>query len=207
MQEVFQVKKRESTGSRHARKLRKEHMIPAVLYGHGEANILLTVPADDVAAALRHGNRVVNLKGDLNESALISEIQWDAFGADVLHVDLTRVSAGERVDIECAVETRGAAPGVSEGGVLSVLVHSVEISAPVMSVPEKLEMNINELHLDQQLLASDLDLPEGVELITPADTPIVSCMTAQEEVEEEEGGGPEEPEVIRREGSDEEGED
>ena len=65
---------------------------PAVLYGHGLENVCLSVPTDALAAALRHGGRLVGLTGAVNESAFIRDLQWDTFGTHVLHVDFTRIS-------------------------------------------------------------------------------------------------------------------
>ena len=95
MAEQIQVEKRESRGKRQARKMREAGKTPAVLYGHGEANVSLSMPTDALAAVLRHGAHVVELQGAVKETALLKSVQWDPFGVEVLHVDLTRVSADE----------------------------------------------------------------------------------------------------------------
>ena len=97
MAETLNVTTRETRGRRDARRLRRAGSIPAVLYGHGEANCSLTVGADDMAAVVRHGGRVVDLKGAVNEKALIRDLQFDIYGTHVLHVDFTRVSEHERI--------------------------------------------------------------------------------------------------------------
>jgi large subunit ribosomal protein L25 len=97
MAETLKVTMRDSRGKREARRLRRAGSIPAVLYGHGEANHSLTVTADDLAVVVRHGGRVVELTGAVQEKALIREMQWDAYGVSVLHVDLARVSEHERI--------------------------------------------------------------------------------------------------------------
>jgi len=79
---------------------------PAVLYGHGEANVCLSVPSEALAAALRHGSRMVGLTGAVTESAFIRELQWDTYGTHVLHVDFTRISVDELVKVHVTVELR-----------------------------------------------------------------------------------------------------
>src|SRR5690606_21134209 len=110
MTEVFNVTKRDESGRQANKRLRRNGHIPAVLYGHGEASVSLAVKRDEVAAALRHSGKVVDLRGEVTESALIREVQWDAFGIEVLHVDLVRVSAGETVDVTISLQLRGEAP-------------------------------------------------------------------------------------------------
>ena len=96
--EVIHVKIRQSRGKHQARRLRAHGEIPAVLYGHGEATESLTIPAAEIDALLRHGGKVVQLQGEVNDSALVREVQWDSMGGEVLHLDFTRVSSTETVE-------------------------------------------------------------------------------------------------------------
>ena len=122
--------------------------IPGILYGHGEANVNLAVPMRRISSAVRHGIRVVELKGVVNEKAFIRDLQWDVYGVDILHVDFARVSEHERIELRVTVELRGQAPGLKEGGVVELLVHDLEIECEALRIPEKLEVNVNELQLD-----------------------------------------------------------
>ncbi len=208
--EVLNCETREELGSRATRRLRRRRMIPANLYGHGQPNVNLTIPADDVEAVLRHGAHMVQLRGAVDETALIREIQWNTYGNEVLHLDLTRVSATEKVEVSLSVEMRGEAPGTKEGGELTVMTHEVTIFCPAEAIPEKLEVNVNDLHLGTVVHASDLSLPEGAELVTSPDTPIISCQARAEVAEEVEAPATAdlsaEPEVIGR-GKEEEGDE
>ena len=76
------------------------------------------MPADELETALRHGSRLVSLTGAVNESAFIRELQWDTWGTHIVHVDFTRISEHEIVEVRVPVELRGEAPGVREGGVV-----------------------------------------------------------------------------------------
>ena len=179
--------------------MRRDGHIPAILYGHGEANRSLSVSADEMATVVRHGGRVVELKGVVNEKALIRDLQWDTYGADVLHVDFARVSEHERIEVKVKVELRGQAAGVKDGGVVEHFIHEVEIECEALAIPEKLELPIHDLKVGDSLSASDLRLPPGVKLISDPDVVVVHCVEARGEDEEiAPAGGAAEPEVIGR---------
>jgi large subunit ribosomal protein L25 len=205
MAEALQVKRRETRGKRNARRQRAAGTIPVVLYGHGEDSVSLTVNAADVATVLRHGSRVVDLSGDVDQKALIKDIQWDTFGNDVLHMDFTRVAVGERITVTIAVELRGSAPGTNEGGVVEQLVHEVEVECPAISIPDKLQVNINNLKLGDSLTVASLDVPEGATLLIAGDKVVVQCVEPAPELDEDAAPMSAEPEIIGRK-PDEEGE-
>lgn len=208
MAEVLNVKLREARGKRETRRLRRDGAIPLVLYGHKEASVSLQATADEMAAVVRHGGRVVELKGAVSEKALIRELQWDVYGIDVLHVDLTRVSEHERVEVQVKLELRGQAPGVKEGGVVELLAHELEIDCEALAIPEKLEVNVKDLQLDGAITAGELPLPAGIKLLSDPDTMIVHCIKPLEAEETAEGEAGAEPEVIgRKAGEDEEGDE
>ena len=197
MSEALKVEKRTSSGKRASKQLRYQGIVPVVLYGHKEETLSLTVAADQLRAALRHGARVVDLTGAVNEKAFIREMQWDPFGAHILHVDFTRVSLDERLQVEVPVTLRGESPGVKEGGHIEILLHSVEIDCLAVAIPEKVELKIGELGLDQSLHASNIELPAGVTLVTDPEEVVVHCALPVVESEEEGGDGAE-PEIIGR---------
>jgi large subunit ribosomal protein L25 len=205
MAEQLTVQVRENLGKRHNRRLRKAGSVPAVLYGHGQKNVCLVVPADQLGALVHRGNRLVTLTGAVHESAFIREVQWDTFATQVLHVDFTRVSAHEKVELALSVELRGEAPGIKDGGVVEQLIHEVSIECPASAVPEKLEVNVNNLNLEESITIADLMLPEGARVLADPDGMVVHCIMPaeipEEEVAEAVAG---EPEVI---GADKEAEE
>jgi len=207
--EELKVSRRTETGKRRMRRMRAAGSVPAVLYGHGEETVVLSVPTEQLNAAIRHGSQLVDLTGELSESALISEIQWDTYGGDVLHVDLTRVSKTEQVDVTVPLELRGAAPGTREGGVVTQPLHEIEIKCPAIAIPDHIEVNINHLELNDVIHASDLALPEGATLLIPADQVVAQCITPTAAPEEEEAAPAEgaEPEIIGRKEEEGEGSD
>jgi large subunit ribosomal protein L25 len=200
MAETLNVKMRDARGTRNARRMRRDGAIPAILYGHGEANHSLTVAADEMTAVVRHGGRVVELKGAVNEKAFIRALQWDIYGLAVVHVDLTRVSEHERVEVKVRVELRGHAAGVKDGGIVEHFVHEVEIECEALAIPDRIEVSITDLKIDDSIKANELTLTAGAKLVSDPDAVIVHCVmprAAEEEAAAPAPGGVE-PEVIGR---------
>lgn len=184
--ETIPTEAREGRGSQFAKRLRAAGKTPAVVYGHGHETITISVPTDKLVAAVGRGAHVVKLEGVVNESALMNDIQWDALGSDMLHVDFTRVDAGESAQVELMVELRGVAPGTKVAGVVEQNTRSIVIECPVLGIPDKLQVSINELELDGSITADKVALPEGAKLVTEPGTVIVSCSIPVVREEEEE---------------------
>jgi len=206
MAEQLHVQLRETKGKRNNRRLRQRGMVPAILYGHKQENVCLSVPADQLETVIRHGSHLVELRGAVHESALIRELQWDTWGTHVLHVDFARVAADEMVEVRLPVELRGEAPGSKEGGVIEHVVHEVEIECPAAAVPEKIVVNINDLHLGGQITLGQLPVPGGGRVLGDPEEVVVQCVEAvaapEEEVAAEEAAA--EPEVIKEKKKEEE---
>lgn len=198
--ETLTVQKRTESGKLATRRLRREGRLPATIYGHNEPAISLSVCADQLSATLRHGAKVVQLAGDLQEQALLQEIQWDTFAREVLHIDLLRVSKGERVKVEIEVVGRGESAGEMEGGLLTWSHHVVEIEVTPAGIPERLHLDMTKLQLGESLSAADIyDLPSGATFVTPEDQVLVSC--SRPAVEEEDlspAATGDEPEIIKK---------
>lgn len=199
MAEALNVQVRKADGKRVARRLRAQGVVPAVLYGHGESNVSLSVPSTELTAAIRHGSRVVELKGGVSEKAFIRDLQWDVYGLDILHVDFARVSEHERLELQVTVELRGQAAGLKEGGVVELLVHELEIECEALRIPDKITVNVTDLALDGSISAGQIQLPPGVKLISDPDAIVVHCVVPMEQPEAgAEMAGVGEPEVIGR---------
>ena len=206
MSEVLEVVLRESRGKLRSRRLRREGKLPAVLYGHGQDSVSLTISADEVETTLRHGAHVVELKGAAKGQALLQDIQWDTFQLHVLHVDLLRVDASDRVTVVIPLVRHGEAPGENEGGVVEMLFHSLEIETSPVAIPERFEINVNDLHLNGELTLADIqDVSKDVKFSLEMDTTLVQCVEPTVLPDEEEAvASGEEPEVIGQKDGDEE---
>ncbi len=198
MAEAINVQKRTDVGTRASNRLRNEGRLPAVLYGHNEPSVSLSISYDDLNATLRHGAKVVEMSGDESGQALLQAMQWDTFGRYVLHADLLRVSAGDRVHVEIEVIAKGESPGEKDGGVLSWSNHSVEIEVPPADIPERLTVDISALQIGETITVSNiLDLPKEAKFLTAPEQVLLNCVAPRLGEEETAGElGAAEPEVI-----------
>jgi large subunit ribosomal protein L25 len=150
----------------------------------------------------------VRLQGDVSEGAFIKAVQWDVYGKGVIHIDLLRVSDTEKVRTTVAIELKGTAVGLSEGGIIEFVLHELEIECPAASVPEKLVVNVNDLHLHGAIHAKEVSLPEGAMVLDDPDLVVVHCIAPHVTDETETAAvaepGAAEPELIRKEKSAEE---
>jgi large subunit ribosomal protein L25 len=147
--------------------------------------VSISIDTASIQAIIRRGQRLVELTGAVSDSAFICDLQWDTYGLNLLHMDLTRVVEGDTVEIEVSIELRGIAPGVSSGGVVSQAIYGVTLECPVMEIPEKLEININELELDEVITVADIEIPGNCTLLSDPTTVAVQCLQRIEEDEEE----------------------
>ena len=200
MAEVLKATTRTERGTRKARELRAEGLVPAVLYGHGEGTVSLTLNARELRFALRHGEKLIDVELDgKHENVLIKTLQWDTWGKEVLHLDLTRVNLDELVTVTVKITLLGTPVGVEAGGSLQQPMASMDIECRVDQIPEEIRIQVNELKVDDAIHLSDVELPEGAKLLGNPDALVCGVVTIAEEVEAEEGEEGEEsdgPEVI-----------
>ncbi len=209
----FKIKaeKREIFGKNASRRLRREGMIPAILYGADAANVPLTLKKKDVFMILRSDtgeNTVFQVSFDSERrDVMIKELQRDPVSDEIIHADFVHVAMDKTVRVSVPVVSVGEAVGVkTEGGFVDFITREVEIECLPKDIPENIEIDISGLHLRQSLKAGEITLPEGLELITSPDTimvlievPLKEEEIEVEEEEEEVIGEEEEPEVIGKE--------
>jgi len=198
--ESLNVEVRKETGKRKIRRLRAGGKIPAIVYGHGSETTTLSVLADDMSRIIDRGHRIVSLQGGASGNAFIRDVQWDTYGTSILHIDFTRVEAGEMIETTVVFELRGEAPGIRMGGMVVQSLPSMEIKCPPSSMTDKILVNVNELELDQTITVGQLQLPEGAETLVDAGTVVVQCVEKPvlpgDEEETTPTVGAAEPEVI-----------
>jgi large subunit ribosomal protein L25 len=209
MSEVFSLpaqardpKKNQGTGSRVARRLRRQGRIPAIVYGHKQTPLPVSVARDDVWQMVKAASHLAELKvGDGSEMVLVRDVQWDHLGKEIIHLDFARVSADERIHTEVRLELHGTAPGTSEGGMVEFLVHSLEVTCRAIAIPDSIRVEIGELHVGDGVHVRDLVLPEGVEANADPDLLIVHVVAraaAPEPAAAAAEAAAAEPEVIGR---------
>lgn len=183
---VLAAERRETRGRAAAHRLRAGGMVPAVLYGHKAEVLSLAVPGGDVSAALESGARVVTLQLDGNEeSALIKEVQYDALGDDIIHVDFARVALDEKVTVHLEILLHGTPKGAQEGGVVGQPLKSLEVECLAQSVPENLRVEIGHLDIGDAVHVREIELPEGITPLIDGSTAVVIVHRPVKEAEPE----------------------
>jgi large subunit ribosomal protein L25 len=199
--------KRTEFGKGANKVLRTDGLTPAIIYGHGQDNVAVALNEHDLDVALNHGERILEIDlGDTEENVLIKEVQFDHFGQNILHVDLTRVDLTEQIEITVPLTLRGRAAGVDEGGVMQTQATELTVGCVVTAIPEEIVIWVNDLAVGDSIHAEDVELPEGVELVSDPKQMVCSVTIIEEEApaeEEGEEGESLEPEVLTERKSDE----
>ena len=190
---------RPAAGSKHARVLRTQGRLPAIVYGHKEEPVAISLNLHDFAENLHHGHRVFNVNlGGKTETLLVKALQYDHLGKYIIHADFVRVDLEERVKVTVPIEQRGTAQGTHQGGIIDELLDHIEIECKVTEIPETIVVSVNDVEVGQSLHAGDISLPAGMKLVTDPKALILHChlVAAAKSTEEFEEELPSEPEVI-----------
>ena len=190
---------RDRTGSKTASAVRRQGRIPAVVYGHQEQPVAVSLDAHDFVEGLHHGARLMDLTlAGKNEKAIIKALQYDHLGRDVIHADLMRVDITEVIKVAVPVELKGTPKGAQEGGVLTAHTTRLEVQCLAINIPELIVVPVKDMEVGQSIHAGQVQLPEGVTLASPVETLIASCTLVQEvkTTEQVEAEVPAAPEVI-----------
>ncbi|HEY3530071.1 MAG TPA: 50S ribosomal protein L25/general stress protein Ctc [Nocardioides sp.] len=179
MPEKITAEKRTEFGKGAARRIRREHKIPAVVYGHGNDPIHVTLPGHDTMMALKHGGANALLELDIDGSsqlALTKQVQVDPIRRVLEHIDFVAVRRGEKVTVDVPIHVSGdAAPET-----LVVTEHAtVQVEAEATNIPERIEVSVEGAAIGTQIHASDLVLPEGTTLLTDPESLVVNVTQAQ----------------------------
>jgi large subunit ribosomal protein L25 len=204
MSEPLEVLPRTATGTKDCRRLRREGLVPAVLYGHGEDCVNLTAKREAIDAMVRHGSRFVELHGAVETGAIVRDLQWDTFGAHPLHVDFLRASKTERVRVKVPLDMKGDAPGHHAGGIVTLVIHELELECTPDAIPDHLHAMIGELELGAAIRVRDIAVPPGGQILADPEEVLVTCTKPGEKLEAEVTAT--EPEVIGRGGEETAGE-
>ncbi len=203
---------RTATGKNAVKKIRKDGLVPAILYGRARASLPLAVGRKDLLGALATGGRnvLIDLRlthdgQDESNTVMIREIQRDHLRREILHVDLHQISLTEALETRVPVVLEGMPEGVaSGGGILEPHLREVAIRSLPTQIPDHLTANVAHLNVGDSLHVSDLVVPEGIEILTPPEEVLVSVVAPKEEAEEAAPAAAEavaEPEVVGRAGA------
>jgi large subunit ribosomal protein L25 len=178
----IQAESRTEFGKGAARRIRRDHKVPAVLYGHGTDPVHITLPGHDTMLALKTANALLLIEVEGSESllALPKQVQRDPIKGNIEHVDLVIDRRGEKVHVEIAVHIEGEAVS---GTLVVTETPAVMVEAEATHIPEGVNVSVEGLDAGAQIHASDLNLPAGTTLAIEPDTLIVN-VTASDTAEQ-----------------------
>ena len=186
---------RTRTRTKGAKTLRREGLIPGILYYAGETNVNISVDKLVLYHALQSCQHIFEIELDGNtQFTMIKELQYHPVTDEVLHIDLMRVRRSEKMTIFVPLVLVGEAVGVKEGGILSQSMTQIEISCFPTDVPDQIELNIDDLEMNSSKSVTDITLDnEDIEILSAKELNIVSVHppAAEEEPEVEELEGEE----------------
>lgn len=196
---LLQAEIREQTGSHAVKKVLKQGRIPAVIYGHKKDPISISLDEHNFMEGLHHGLRLLDVQiGNDTQTTLIKDLQYDCLGKKVLHADLMRVDVTEKIKVTVPIEVKGTAAGLHEGGIIEQHMGQVEIECMPTDIPKSIVISVKSMKIGDTIHARDVQLPEGVKLVTSPEILLVSChiVAVAKTTEEIEQEMPATPEVI-----------
>ncbi|HEY5834199.1 50S ribosomal protein L25/general stress protein Ctc [Streptomyces sp.] len=167
-------------GKGAARRVRRAHQVPAVIYGHGAEPKHVSVPGHELLLALRTPNVLISLEIDgTSELVIPKAVQRDPLKGFLEHVDLLAVKRGEKVTVEIPVTPEGElAPG---GNLLEHVLSALPVEAEATHIPEGVTVSVEGLEAGASILAKDITLPNGTVLAVDEEAVVIQVVSAQAE--------------------------
>ena len=194
----LEVQQREKRGSADARRLRREGLIPGVLYGRGKSPHPFSVHERELRRALTgpaglHAILDVVLDGQkTSHASILKDYQQDIISGRLAHVDLQEVRLDQPIQAEVVIELVGEAAGSIEGGVLSQVTREINVEALPLEVPERIEVDVSSMQMGDTLRLVDVAVQEGVTFLDDPEETVIATVTVPTQIIEPE---PEEEEL------------
>jgi large subunit ribosomal protein L25 len=190
---VLEAEVREGKGKSYARKLRREGLIPAVVYGVDEA-VSIQLNPEELHSLLntKAGSNIVfklRVSGEKNKerSVIVKDLNYNVMNDSFIHVDLLEIRMDQKITVSIPLLLEGEAIGIKMGGVVSQVLRELEVECLPIDIPEQISLDISEVDIGGVLHVRDVEIPENVSLINDVDEPVMSIsVPAEEEAEEEE---------------------
>ncbi len=186
---------RTDLGSRPSGRIRREGLVPAVVYGLGGESVTISVPARELSHILSGesgANTLINLQVDGDEYlTLARQIQRHPTRGDLVHVDFVRIRRDVAVSAEVPLHLTGEPVGVRDGGLLEQLLFTPTVEAKPADIPTGVEADVSALNIGDQLRVAELPIPSGVSLQHEEDELVAQVVAPRVEVEEEPAEGEE----------------
>ena len=185
------VEKRESKGKLGSKELRQHKKIPGVYYSYDSSNLLFQIDESEIRNAINSKANIFSVNvGGKDQNVIFKSVQYHPVTDAIIHIDLYGVDMDKSISIKIPIHFVGTPVGVqTDGGVLITSLNELEILCLPVDIPDNIEVDISEVSLGTNIQAGDITLDNKLELVTNADSTIVSVTHAvieeEPEVEEE----------------------
>jgi large subunit ribosomal protein L25 len=184
------VDERTERGSRATRRLRRQGLVPGVVYGGGDGDSLsFKVGSRELRHVLVDGSALIDLEvAGSKRPVIVKDQQLHPVRDEVMHIDLLEVRLDETIQTQVGVQLAGAeeAPGIKEGGVLEHVTHQLNIEALPTAIPDNITVDVSGMEIAATMHLSELDPPEGVTFLDDPDETLIATVVVPTEVEEPE---------------------
>jgi large subunit ribosomal protein L25 len=187
---LMNAKNRQRKAKGDNRRLRREGLVPAVIYGGDKEPQAVTIDHHELELILRGARRTnaifnLTVEGEAGqEQAIIREVQRHPTTEKMVHVDFLRIDLEREIEVSVPLHVTGATPkGVRAGGILEHLARTLQIRCKPLHLPKNLEADLSELELNQSFHVRDLTLPEGIQVMDEPETPLFTILALKVEVE------------------------
>ena len=178
------VQPRNEFGNNAARRIRKEGLIPAVVYAKGKEAEAVTVKANEWEVLSQHDlNLVYLIDGDKRKAALVKEVQFNYMKNCVVHIDFQEVDMNAEVHAEVAIHPAGEAKGAAHGGVFEQELHMLNVACKAADLPETISIDVSALEIGEAMHVKDLALPAGVRALNDPEEIVFHVMQPRQEEE------------------------
>jgi large subunit ribosomal protein L25 len=184
------AEERPERGTRATKRLRREGLVPGVVYGGGSGDaVSFKVDSRVLRQVLVDGSALIDLEvGGTKRPVIVKDQQIHPVRDEVMHIDLLEVRLDEKIQTTVGVQVEGAeeAPGVKEGGVLEQVTHQLNIEALPTSLPDSIVVDVSGMEIAATMHLSEIDPPEGVTFLDDPEETIIASVVVPTEVEEPE---------------------
>ncbi len=185
----MKAERRTARGRNQLAHIRKEGWMPAVLYGAGKDNVSIAISEWELDQHVKARQKVFEIDIDgSTESAFLKEVAWHTLNDRPLHADFVRIDLDQPIETEVEVSLLGHAAGLSKGGTLVKDSVILKLRSLPSKAPSELEADVTKLNIDDFLRANEVALPEGVELVSPADQAICHVIGPRGRKKDDEAG-------------------
>jgi len=209
---VIEAQMRIPGGKNVNRRLRVSGIIPAVIYGSGKEPIAMSVDPQTVRDILHSESGhnsifTINVDGSAQDNAMVKDYQLDPVHGDLLHVDFIQIAMDRRLELSVNIELIGEPAGVKiSGGIMDFISRSIEVECFPSDIPESIKVDISHLEINDYIRVKDLEVDPKVKILSEAEVVIVTVIPpvkeeepeVEEEAEVDADAETEEPEVIKK---------